>query len=196
MVEGDNKIETAEEADEAASPLAFFDRWRKDYQPEAAPDDANLDETEARAILTPDAGQPHLLVPAGTTPTLRPASLAKAPWDSLWPISGDCTGVFCEGECVCGEHLCQDCACEAGAVVGEHPWFYDRRQPKKGTRCRFCSRPATVATRWKTPMCERCWMIASQGQGIDPRRYQPRPFGPIPGDDELEEDDPAAMEGC
>ena len=58
---------------------------------------------------------------------------------------------------------------------------------ERSGQCEYCFAPATVTSRWKTPLCERCWQIASRGQGFDPRSDQPRPFGPIPGDDELEE---------
>jgi|GEM_PF-1276317 len=106
-----------------------------------------------------------------------------------WAPERACTGVFCQGECACGDCLCDGCGCEAGATIDNHPWYYERHQPKREARCEFCADPATVASRWKTPMCERCWLIASRGQGINPRAFQPRPFGPIDGEDELGDED-------
>jgi hypothetical protein len=142
---------------------------------------------EYKRMATPDADDPYTLQPSGE----RPASLAKAARGEVWPIAGECTGVFCAGECVCGEHICDACGCEAGALVDHHPWYYDRRVARRGSICEYCYAPATVASRWKTPMCERCWQIASRGHGINPRAYQPRPFGPM----ETDEDDAEDMAG-
>ncbi|HLV99850.1 MAG TPA: hypothetical protein VKT82_14360 [Ktedonobacterales bacterium] len=139
---------------------------------------------EYAATRTPDAADPSTLQPSG----LRPARLVHAPKGDQWPIAGSCTGRFCEGECVCGEHLCDECGCEAGALIDHHPWYYERRVARRGAICEYCCAPATVASRWKTPMCERCWLIASRGAGINPRAYQPRPFGPMETDDEDDEE--------
>jgi DNA-binding CsgD family transcriptional regulator len=171
------------------------------------PEQRRLDDFLAMA--KPDAHDPYTLQPSG----LRPASLARADDANLWPIAGahapnesapagtlgqpaptptaagTCTGVFCEGECACGEHLCKECGCEAGALIDNRPWYYERHVPLRGAICAYCFAPATVMSRWKTPMCERCWMIASRGQGIDPRRYQPRPFGPMETDGDEEDGD-------
>ncbi len=168
----------------------------KTSSPEAPPADfqrfAEMVARETRSrvdeytrVATPDADDPYTLQPSG----LRPASLANAAKGELWPIAGDCTGVFCAGECVCGEHLCDACGCEAGALIDNHPWYYDRRVARRGSICEYCFAPATVASRWKTPMCERCWQIASRGHGINPRAYQPRPFGPIEGDEDDDAED-------
>jgi hypothetical protein len=157
----------------------------------AASDGAEPDAERRRleefiAFAMPDALQPHTLMPSGLTPGWRIERVPKE--ERLWPLAGDCTGVFCQGECVCGDHLCDACACEAGALIDNHPWYYERHQPRRGARCEYCFAPATVASRWKTPMCERCWQIASRGLGINPRAYQPRPFGPIEGDEDEPED--------